>query len=250
MESDEQTIRGVHSTWIEAVNAGDLSRLLTIATKDVVFLNPGDAPLGREGFSAKFTEAHRKFRIACGSALEEVIVAGDLAYTRSRDHLSVTPRAGGNASRLAGQRITIYRKLPGGHWHLARDVHTLSPVESFNFFASEVSAAPVDGIWTAAFGDPAHGNHFLVRRDVENVQGERELNIHYIEFGDQSKSCFGGIERVQVLPDAVKFEFTSDATARIGLSGIVVSFSLCKADLAAVSSALAHIVEHGRVEIL
>jgi uncharacterized protein (TIGR02246 family) len=250
MEAEENAIRAVHEKWIKAANAADLSSLLAIMTEDVVFLHPGEAPIGREGFSAKFTAAHQELRIACGSELKELVVAGDFAFTRSADRLSVTPRAGGNATLLAGQRMTIYRKLADGRWRLARDAHTLSPVQSFNFFASKVSAAPVDGIWTVAFGDPAHEDYFLVRRDVENVLGERGLNVHYIEFGDQSKACYAGIEKVQVLPDAVKFQFTADAAVRIGLWGIVVSFSLCKADLASVSSALAHIVEHGRVEVL
>ena len=55
MNADERQIREVHSTWIDAVNAGDLARLPS--------------------------------------------------------------------------RITIYRKQPGGRWLLARDAHTLSPVE-------------------------------------------------------------------------------------------------------------------------
>ena len=42
MRSDEQAIREVHSTWIDAVNAGDLARLLVMTTDDVVFLNPGE----------------------------------------------------------------------------------------------------------------------------------------------------------------------------------------------------------------
>jgi uncharacterized protein (TIGR02246 family) len=49
MSPEEREIREVHSAWIEAVNAGDLGRLLTLMTDDVVFLNPGQAPFGRDG---------------------------------------------------------------------------------------------------------------------------------------------------------------------------------------------------------
>ena len=52
MGSDERVIREVHTTWIDAVNAGDLVRLLSLMTDDVVFLNPGRAPFGRDGFPA------------------------------------------------------------------------------------------------------------------------------------------------------------------------------------------------------
>ena len=50
MRSDEQAIRELHSTWIDAVNAGDLARLLSLMADDVVFLNPGDRASARMGF--------------------------------------------------------------------------------------------------------------------------------------------------------------------------------------------------------
>ena len=128
MGPDERAIREVHSTWIDAVNAGDLDRLLTLVADDVVFLNPGQAPVGRDGFSANFSVAHQQARINCISELEDVVVVGEVAYTLSRDSLSVTPRAGGEAMQIAGHRITVYRKQPDGRWLLARDAHTLSPV--------------------------------------------------------------------------------------------------------------------------
>ena len=129
MGPDERAIREVQSTWIDAVNAGDLVRLLTLMADDAVFLNPGRAPLGRDEFSAVFPAAHKQARIRCSSELEEVVVVGEVAYTRSRDSLSVSPLVGGEESRLAGDRLTIYRKQPDGHWLLARDANVLSPVE-------------------------------------------------------------------------------------------------------------------------
>src|SRR5437016_2367792 len=135
MGPDERAIREVHSTWIEAVNAGDLVRLLTMMADDAVFLNPGRAPFGRDGFSDGFSAAHKQLRINCISELEEVVVVGEVAYTRSRDSLSVIPRAGPSspeAKQFAGHRITIYRKQPDGRWVLARDAHTLSPVEKLS----------------------------------------------------------------------------------------------------------------------
>jgi uncharacterized protein (TIGR02246 family) len=129
MEPDERAIREAHSTWIAAVNTGDCARLLSLMTDDVVFLNPGRAPVGRDGFSPGFSAAHQQARINCISALEEVVVVGEVAYTRCRDSLSVIPRAGGETMQLAGDRLTVYRKQPDGRWLLARDAHTLSPVE-------------------------------------------------------------------------------------------------------------------------
>jgi uncharacterized protein (TIGR02246 family) len=128
MQSDEQAIREVHTTWIDAVNAGDLPRLLGLMTDDVAFLAPGQPPVGREGFPARFSGGHQQFRINCISELQEIVVAGNIAHTVSKDSLSLTSRAGGQTSRLAGDRLTIYRKQPDGRWLLARDAHTLAPV--------------------------------------------------------------------------------------------------------------------------
>lgn len=132
MGHDEQAIRALHSTWIDAVNAGDLSLLLGLMTDDCCLLNPGGAPVGRDEFSAVFLAAHQQARIRCISELEEVVVVagGEVAYTRSRDSLSVTPLGGGETKHFAGHRLTIYRKQPAppdGRWLLARDAHTLSP---------------------------------------------------------------------------------------------------------------------------
>jgi uncharacterized protein (TIGR02246 family) len=128
MDADERAVREVHALWVGAVNAGDLARLLSLMTDDVVFLNPGQAPVGRDSFPAGFSDAHQYARIHCSSELEDVVVAGDVAYTRCRDALSVTPRDGGLTTALAGHRLTVYRRQPDGRWLLARDAHTLSPV--------------------------------------------------------------------------------------------------------------------------
>ncbi|HEY0800692.1 MAG TPA: hypothetical protein VGD54_07600 [Steroidobacteraceae bacterium] len=42
------------------------------------------------------------------------------------------PRDGGEATELAGHRITVYRKQPDGRWLLARDAHTLSVAEKLS----------------------------------------------------------------------------------------------------------------------
>jgi uncharacterized protein (TIGR02246 family) len=126
MNTEERAIRSLHSIWINAVNAGDLARLLTLMTDDAVFLGPGQEPYGRESFCANFTAATERLIVRCSSELEEVVVVGEVAYARSRDALAVTVRSGGAITQLAGHRITIYRRQPDNRWLLARDAHTVS----------------------------------------------------------------------------------------------------------------------------
>jgi uncharacterized protein (TIGR02246 family) len=128
MESDERAIRELHRSWIEAVNKRNLRGLLDSITEDVIFLGPGQAPASRDAFSSRFLEAHEQARIDCTSELQDVVVVGGVAYTLSRDTLTVMPRDGGDEMRFAGYRSTVYRKHADSQWLLARDTHTLSPV--------------------------------------------------------------------------------------------------------------------------
>jgi uncharacterized protein (TIGR02246 family) len=126
--SDEKAVRALHAAWIDAVNAGELARLLGLMADDAVFLSPGREPLGPSQFPAGFAAAHEQSRIRCVSELLHVVVAGDVACTVCRDSLRVTPRGDGPALELAGHRMTVYRRQADGRWLLARDAHTLVPV--------------------------------------------------------------------------------------------------------------------------
>ena len=128
MTSDQQAIHDVHTTWIAAVNAGDLDKLMTMMADDVVYLSPGRQPFGRDEFPEGFKSGHERFHLRCVSELEEIMVAGDMAYTRCRDSLSLVPRERGEPMKLAGHRLTIYRRQADGRWLLARDAHTLTAV--------------------------------------------------------------------------------------------------------------------------
>jgi len=57
MASDEREIRTMHSIWIDAVNAGDLARLLTLVAEDVVFLTPGPSAVRPGG---TFVQLHSR----------------------------------------------------------------------------------------------------------------------------------------------------------------------------------------------
>ncbi len=128
MTPAEHEIHAAHTAWIAAVNAGDLARLLTLVTDDLVLISPGQVPTGREGFATVFSDALQKLRFHCVSELEEAVVVGEVAYTRCRDTLTATPLTGGAELHLAGHRMTVYRRQPDGRWLLARDMHTLAPV--------------------------------------------------------------------------------------------------------------------------
>jgi uncharacterized protein (TIGR02246 family) len=92
MHPDEQAIRDLIAEWMSATAAGDPSRLLGLMDEDVVFLTPGQPPMrGRDRFVAGLKAALAQVRIEAASEVQEVQVAGDLAYCWNRLEVTVTP---------------------------------------------------------------------------------------------------------------------------------------------------------------
>ncbi|MDB5296665.1 MAG: Ribosomal protein acetylase RimI and related acetyltransferase [Phycisphaerales bacterium] len=137
---DEQAIRNLQQAWMAATARGDLAAVLALTADDVVFLTPGRPPFGRAEFAAAFDAGRGRARLAGDGELEEVAVAGDVAYARGRLAVTVTPVGGGGpgadgsgteqraaARRMAGYTLSVFRRRPDGSWALARDANLLAP---------------------------------------------------------------------------------------------------------------------------
>jgi uncharacterized protein (TIGR02246 family) len=127
MKSDEQAIRDVISTWLEASKAGDNEKVLSLMTDDVVFLIPGHAPMrGKSGFAAA-QGGMRPFEFEATSDIQEIRVMADWAYTWTHLTVVMTPKGGGDTVKRSGPTLSIFRK-EAGRWLLARDANMLSQV--------------------------------------------------------------------------------------------------------------------------
>jgi uncharacterized protein (TIGR02246 family) len=129
MTQDEQQIRDLVRTWMEASKAGDTETVLGLITDDVVFLQPGRPPMRKEEFAAqaRAQSGPGAPRIEGESEIQEVQVAGDWAFLWTRLRVKVTPQ-GGAAIERAGHTLTVLRK-DQGRWRLARDANLLAPVQ-------------------------------------------------------------------------------------------------------------------------
>lgn len=129
MDRDEQAIRSLVTTWMEASAAGDLSRVLELMTDDVVFLSAGRPPMcGKESFAAASRAMEGKTRVEGRAAIQEVRVFGEWAYCWNQLTLAVHPIDGGAPSQLSGPALSILRKQPNGRWLFFRDANMLAPV--------------------------------------------------------------------------------------------------------------------------
>jgi uncharacterized protein (TIGR02246 family) len=127
MNDDERAIRDLIGTWMEATQAGDLDRVLSLMTDDAVFMVPGREPFGREAFAAAWREMQGT-RLESTSEIRELKVLGEWAYLRGHLQVAMTSPAG-NTVRRSGYTLTILRKEPDGRWRLARDANLLTPQE-------------------------------------------------------------------------------------------------------------------------
>lgn len=128
-KQDEAEIRALVATWMEATRMGDTGKVLGLMTDDVVFLVPGHAPMRKADFAAaaRAQSSGAAPSIDGTSEIEEIVVAGDWAFMRSRLHVIARPPDGSNPVEREGYTLTILRK-DGGRWKLARDANLLAPV--------------------------------------------------------------------------------------------------------------------------
>lgn len=121
---DEDAIRELVDTWMQASEAGDINTIMGLMTDDVIFTTPGAEPFDKEAFRAA-AESTRDFHFEGSSDIQEIRVLGDWAWIRNRIDMTVTPPDGAPVHR-AGYTLSILRKGPDGRWRIARDANLLT----------------------------------------------------------------------------------------------------------------------------
>ena len=124
--NDEQQIRDVVATWLEASRRNDLDRVLELMDDDVVFLGAGRPPMrGKEAFAAA-TRGMQPGSIDGRAEIQEVQVSGDWAYVWTQ--LTVHARtADGAERRMAGPVLSVLRRK-NGRWLFYRDANMLAAI--------------------------------------------------------------------------------------------------------------------------
>ncbi len=124
-------VRRVIDDWRNAVNAGDIERMLQIAADDFEIMPPGQPGLSGasareflQGFVSQFKANLQPF------SNEEIIVCGEWAFQRLTYELTLTPKAGGDPINERGDGIHMFRRDTTGSWRLAKDISTSFSEES------------------------------------------------------------------------------------------------------------------------
>ena len=127
MPTDEDAIRQLVATWLDASRAGDTDKVLSLMTDDLVFLTPGHPPMrGKAAFAASLASL-KSFDIQGRSEIEEIEIVGDWAWMWTRLTVTMTPKNGGPPVERAGNTLSILNRRAGA-WKIARDANMLAPV--------------------------------------------------------------------------------------------------------------------------
>jgi uncharacterized protein (TIGR02246 family) len=129
-QADADAIRGTNQEWAAAIKAGDIEGELAPLTEDAMFLAPGEPAVS--GLDAIRSWTHRNFDGVTFTALnvsaDEVVVGGDVAFSRGVFDGTLEPEAGGAAMHIVTKYILIWRRQPDGSWKIARDIWNANPV--------------------------------------------------------------------------------------------------------------------------
>src|SRR5215510_11500440 len=113
MNTDEQAIRDLVNTWLEATKRRDWDTVRSLMADDIIFMVPGQEPFGKEAWSGKMSDA----RVEGKSDIQEIKVLGEWAWMRQHLNVTVTP-PNGKPLALSGYTLAILRKKPDGKWVL------------------------------------------------------------------------------------------------------------------------------------
>ena len=125
VQDDEQAIRQMVDTWLEASKKNDLTTLLGLLDDDVLFITPDKEPFGKEEFAAG-NDAMKDVRMEAAIDIKEIKVIGEWAWMRSFLKVSFTPGEG-DTTKLSGHILTILRKTADAKWVIHRDANFVRP---------------------------------------------------------------------------------------------------------------------------
>ncbi|WP_164689707.1 YybH family protein [Herpetosiphon llansteffanensis] len=126
---DEQTqIRQLVTTWIEATEAGDVSKILPLLDDEVIFLVAGQAPMrGKQAFAAA-SAGLSQFNLNIAFEIQEIRLNGKWATCWNQLRVQIQPPNGQAPIIRTGDSFSLWQKHAHG-WLLLRDANMLQTLK-------------------------------------------------------------------------------------------------------------------------
>ena len=121
--ADTDAINTIWSTYESSLKAGDIDAWLSLWTENGIQMPPDEAQIvGKDRLRERNGAALEQFMFEMDITNEEVVVAGDLAYSRGVYTATLTPKEGGPSIPVDGKFMTILQRQPDGTWKIHRDI--------------------------------------------------------------------------------------------------------------------------------
>ena len=103
----------------QAFAAGDIRGIEWYYSDDLLKFRAGVRPEGKNEVVARLKETFRNYSGRVDVTNDEILVEGDLAFARGSYVVTLTPKAGGDASIVRRRFLEIWRR-EGGVWRAFR----------------------------------------------------------------------------------------------------------------------------------
>ena len=128
METAEEAIDKLFCDWAEAGRRGDAQALARMVTEDAEFWTHGAAVLkGREEVVARMSAFFETYAIDQAFERQELVISGDLAFTRGMEINRITPRDGSPGLEIRQRAFSVLLRGPDGAWLFARGMTNRPP---------------------------------------------------------------------------------------------------------------------------
>lgn len=119
--ADEAALRALIDRTAALNNAADTTGWVALFEEGAVYMPPGSpAVTTRAGLEEAAAAGFGSYATEIRIVPDEIVVAGDWAFARSRVTGTATPRAGGEAVSVDVKQLVIYHRQADGAWKIAR----------------------------------------------------------------------------------------------------------------------------------
>ena len=141
---DRSTPAALRAAWVAAVADRDPDVLRFLLAEDYEVWAHGAAPIvGPDAAIAAMRGALERFSIAQSFEPLETLIAGDWAFERGIERMTVTPRGGGASQQITQRAFLILRRGADGQWRYARGMTNGLPATPAGPRA-DAASAPAD----------------------------------------------------------------------------------------------------------
>jgi ketosteroid isomerase-like protein len=122
--TSEAEITTAIAEFVKAYNSGDIQAMLACYGDDLVKLRQGALPETKPEVAQRVAEVFTQYHSRVGVNIDEVVAAGEFAFTRGSFRVTLAPKAGGETQTIDRRYLEIWRR-EHNRWLVVRTMDNL-----------------------------------------------------------------------------------------------------------------------------